>query len=67
MHLVWNANNGKMGIFKDIATPQMSGLVSPVTDIICSTNKRESNDMKNKTYCNRCFMGIELEKKTHFC
>ena len=41
----------------------MSGLVSPVTDIICSTNKRESNDMKNKTYCNRCFMGIELEKK----
>ena len=49
--------------FKDVATPQMSGLVSADTEIICSTNKRESNDTKNKTYCDRCFMGIELETK----
>lgn len=57
---VWNANNEKMGKFKDIATPQMSGLVSLETEKICSTNKRESNDTKNKTYCDRCFMGTEL-------
>lgn len=52
-----------MGKFKDVATLQMSGMVSPKTKIIFNTNKRESNDTKNKTYCYRCFMGIELETK----
>jgi len=52
-----------MGTFKDVATPQISGLVSPENEIICSANKRESNDTKKETYCDRCFVGIELGTK----
>ena len=52
-----------MGKFKDIAPPQMSGLISPEAEVICGINKRESYDTKNKTYCDRCFMCIELNTK----
>jgi hypothetical protein len=52
--------------FKDAATPHMSGLLTPETEIIFSTNKRESNDTKNKTYYDRFFMGAELETKYPF-